>query len=181
MSLILSGILTLLQHIDSFPKQPELYRPQRCPYCSNAIVWNHGCYTRKPGRGSIENDALNPVPIPRYYCPDCHKTCSMLPECIPPRSWYLWQVRQIVFMSLMTGTSARQTAKSNGSQVSEWTVHRWWRRFKECFSLYSFHLQAHFPWLGRHVEFTDFWSNWLKIYPLSTAMRIINGEGEVVP
>ena len=88
MTIILPNIFSLLQHIETLRKEPESYRPKRCPGCRHTTIWCHGCYTRK----ADENDTLNPVPIPRFYCPECDSTCSVLPECIPPRSWYLWKV-----------------------------------------------------------------------------------------
>jgi transposase-like protein len=177
MPLILPKIFSLLQHIDTLRKEPESYRPKLCPHCSHAIIWCHGCYTRK----SDVNGTLNPVPISRFYCPDCKKTCSVLPECIPPRSWYLWEVRHIVFLLLLAGNSVGRTVAKNGSRACRQTVQRWWRRFLDCFSDYSFHLRNHFPWLGRHAEFTGFWTNCLASIPLSTAMRILNDDSCTVP
>ena len=126
MALILPGVLSLSQHVDTLRKEPESYRPKRCPRCGHAILWCHGCYTRK----SDPTGVLNPVSIPRFFCPspDCRSTCSMLPECIPPRSWYLWQVRQVVFLLLLTGNSLNATVASNGSLAGRQTIQRWFLR-----------------------------------------------------
>lgn len=175
MTIILPNILSLLHHIDILRKEPESYRPKRCPGCRHATVWCHGCYTRK----ADESNTLNPVPIPRFYCPECDSTCSVLPECIPPRSWYLWKVRQIVFLLLLAGNSVGRTVAESG--VRRQTVQRWWRRFLDCYSDYSFHLRNHFPWLGRQTEFTAFWTKCLASMPLSTAMRLLHEEGRFVP
>ncbi len=180
MALILPGIFSLLQHLDALQKDPESYRPKMCPGCSHAPVWCHGCYTRKADRSDM-NEALDPVPIPRFYCPGCRSTCSMLPECIPPRSWYLWQVRQVIFLLLLAGNSVGSTVASNGSRACRQTVQRWWRRFQDYDPVYSFHLRAHFPWLGRNAEFADFWTNCLDFIPLSTVMRLLHWEEVPVP
>lgn len=180
MALVLPGILSLLQHLDTFRKDPEAYRPKKCPGCSHGILWCHGFYTRKADRSDM-NEALDPVPIPRFFCPDCRSTCSMLPECLPARSWYLWQVRQITFLLLLAGNSIGRTISANGSRACRQTVQRWWRRFQDGSPLYSFHLRAHFPRLGRHDGFTDFWTNCLAFMPLSTVMRLLHEENVPVP
>jgi hypothetical protein len=180
MAFILPGILSLLQHLDTLQKEPEAYRPKGCPGCSHAIVWCHGCYTRKADRSDM-NEAMDPVPIPRFFCPSCRSSCSTLPECIPPRSWYLWEVRQIIFLLLLAGNSVGRTVALGGSRACRQTVQRWWRRFQECAPVYSFHLRAHFPWLGRHAGFTDFWKSCLNSLSLSTVMRLLHGEGLCVP
>jgi len=180
MTIILPNILSLLQHIDTLRKEPESYRPKRCPDCNHAIVWCHGCYTRKSDRRDL-NESPESIPIPRFYCPECDSTCSVLPECIPPRSWYLWKVRQIIFLLLLSGNSVGRTVAANGSRICRQTVQRWWRRFLECFSDYSFSLRNHFPWLGRHTKFTVFWTQYLASMPLSTAMRLLHEAGCSVP
>jgi len=179
LALILPGVLSLSQHVDTLRKEPESYRPKRCPRCGHAILWCHGCYTRK----ADSTGALNPVPIPRFFCPspDCRSTCSMLPECIPPRSWYLWQVRQVVFLLLLKGNSLNATVASNGSLAGRQTIQRWWQRFLDCSPLYCFQLRANLPWLGRHADFADFWRRCFDSTPLSTVMRLLNEEGVPVP
>jgi hypothetical protein len=90
-------------------------------------------------------------------------------------------VRQIIFLLLLAGNSVGRTVALNGSRVRRQTVRRWWRRFQDCYSDYSFHLQNHFPWLGRHIKFTDFWMKCLASMPLSTAMRLLHEAGCSVP
>ena len=153
MALILPGILSLVQHLESLRKEPESYRPEKCPGCSRANLWCHGCYTRK----ADHEHRLNPIPILRFFCPGCCSTCSVLPECIPPRGWYLWEARQVIFLLLLAGNSINRAAAINGSRACRQTIRRWWRQFKDCFPLYSFHMRAHFSWLGRYSEFADFW------------------------
>lgn len=181
MSLILPAIFSLVQHLDTLRKAPESYRPDRCPGCRHASVWCHGCYTRKPDRKDLGESCLNPVPILRFFCPECRSTCSVLPECIPPRSWYLWEVRQIIFLLLLAGESIGRTLASNGSRVSRTTIKRWWQRFNDGFQSFSFHLLLHFPWLGRYDGFTRFWTACLALRPLSSVMRLLHVEGVPVP
>jgi hypothetical protein len=180
MTLILPGVLSLIQHIENLRRDPESYRPRKCP-CGHAKVWCHGCYTRKSDRNDLNEQSLNPVPILRFYCPDCHATCSVLPECIPPRSWYLWKVRQIIFLLLFAGTSIGKTVRCNGSRVCRTTINRWWRCFHGQFTLYSFHLRAHLPCMGRHGGFSDFWTTLLGVHPLSSMMCLLHQDGVIVP
>jgi hypothetical protein len=58
-------------------KNPELFRPSRCPYCDKAGLHCHGCYYRKADRGNALTHIL--VIIFRFLCPTCNKTCSVLP------------------------------------------------------------------------------------------------------
>lgn len=180
MALILPGILSLIQHLKTVRKDPESYRPQKCP-CGHTRVWCHGCYTRKPDRKDLGEPCLNPVPIPRFFCPECGHTCSVLPECIPPRSWYPWEVRQLIFLLLLAGNSIGRTHASNGSRACRKTIKRWWRRFQDCFQVYSFHLRLRFPCLGRYAGFTDFWNTLLGLRPLSSAMCLLHHEEVAIP
>ncbi len=129
----------------------------------------------------MNESSLNPVPIPRFYCPECGCTCSVLPECIPPRSWYLWEVRQIIFLLLLAGNSLGRTRASNGSRVSRKTVKRWWRRLHDRHPAFSLNLLPHFPCMGRHGEFAEFWKALLALRPLSSAMTLLHAEKVVVP
>jgi hypothetical protein len=180
MTFILPGILSLIQHIDTLRKAPESYRPKSCP-CGHSRVWNHGYYTRKPAGKDLDQPSLNPVRILRFYCPECHCTCSVLPECIPPRSRYLWEVRQIVFLLLLAGNSISRTHAANGSLATRATITRWWRSFNDCFLDFSLPLRLHFPCMGRHAGFSEFWSACLALRPLSTAMRLLHEDGVSVP
>lgn len=180
MTLILPGIFSLLQHLMTLRGDPELYRPDRCS-CGHTRLWCHGCYTRKPDRKDLCESCLNPVPIPRFYCPECGCTCSMLPECIPPRSWYPWEVRQAIFLLLLAGNSLRRTDALNGSRVSRKTIKRWWRRLGDRHSILSLNLLPYFPCLGRHAGFTAFWRALLALRPLSSAMTLLHAEMVAVP
>jgi len=180
MTLILPGISSLAQHLMTLRRDPESYRPEKCP-CGHARVWCHGCYTRKPDRKDFCEPCLNPVPIPRFYCPECGCTCSVLPECIAPRSWYLWEVRQVIFLLLLAANSLGHTHASNGSRASRKTIKRWWRSLHDRHPVFSFHLLTHFPCLGRQPGIADFWRALLALRPLSQAMTLLHHEEVVVP
>ncbi len=114
MQVILSGIECLKQHIKQLNENLGSYRPSRCPSCGKAGLWYHVCYLRFPGR-SLNDHHLNPISIPRFICPKCGKTCSVLPECIAARRWYLWAVQQIVltpiYITVIFAGDGRLTAK----------------------------------------------------------------------
>lgn len=181
MTLIFPGILSLIQHLQTLRNCPESYRPDRCPNCRHANVWCHGNYTRQSDRKDLGEPCHNPVPILRYFCPECRCTCSVLPECIPPRSWYLWKVRQVIFLLLLAGESIGDTLATNGSRACRITIKRWWQSFNDGFQSFSLHLLPHFPCLGRHAGFTNFWTACLALRPLSSAMRLLHIEGLTVP
>ena len=101
---IVSLIASLQQHLSKLEREPATYRPPRCPHCGLAGLWGHGNYTRKADR---ENGKLNPIPVPRYYCPGCEGTCSRLPSCLPPRRWHLWSAQAAVLLGLLSGASLR--------------------------------------------------------------------------
>jgi hypothetical protein len=105
----------------------------------------------------------------------------MLPECVPPRSWYLWEVRQVIFLLLLAGNSLGRAHAWNGSRVSRKTVKRWWRRLHDHHPTLSLNLLPHFPCLGRHAGLTGFWQALLALRPLSSAMSLLHREGVVVP
>lgn len=186
MTLIQSEISSLAQHIKALSNSPQTYRPDSCPGCQHAVVWSHGCYTRQPGCSDLAEQSLSPVPILRFYCPSCHSTCSVLPECIPPRSWYLWRVRQAILLHLLAGNSIRsavtcEAENSNPVKPTCNTIKRWWNSFKGNFEQYSSVLRAMFPCLGRHTGFTEFWKALFALRPLSSAMRLLHWEGVSIP
>jgi hypothetical protein len=77
---ILPGITSLVHHLQHLVEAKEDYRPSGCPSCGYRRLWCHGRYVRKADRTSPPKTSLNPVPIPRFYCPRCERTCSTLPE-----------------------------------------------------------------------------------------------------
>jgi hypothetical protein len=83
---ILSGIKSLMQYQSVLlNKKVDFYRLEKCLWCGQSKPHRHGGYSREADRISKSRDSLNPVFIQRYYCRSCRKTCSVLPECIPPR------------------------------------------------------------------------------------------------
>lgn len=173
---ILPEILTLEQHLSQLQRDPESYRPERCPACGKGGLWCHGCYTRKADR---DTGALNPVPIPRFRCPFCKVTCSVLPECLPPRRWYLWAVQQLALVALLVRQAFNPLARQ--WPPSRATFRRWWRQWQSDFELHAFHLRNRLPDLGRHERFTGFWGALLKRHRLGAVMRLLNHAGVTVP
>jgi hypothetical protein len=94
MQRIVGSISSLAQHMIAVVTDAELYRPDACPHCRRAGVWRHGCYHRKADRSAGSGESLNPVPVLRFLCRACARTCSRLPACIAPRRWYDWAVQQ---------------------------------------------------------------------------------------
>jgi len=180
MAFILPDIFSLRQHIETMRKSPESYRPAKCP-CGHSTVWGHGYYTRMPAGKDPNGTCLNPIFIARFYCADCRRTCSVLPECMTPRSMYLWEVRQACLLLLLAGASINQAHASNGSLVTRATIKRWWRTFVGHFPEFSLHLRVHLPCMGRHAGFTEFWLACLALRPLSSLMRLLHEAGVRVP
>jgi transposase-like protein len=111
---IIANIEALAQHLKTFYSNPELYRPDACPNCGSSSLWCHGVYFRKADRSGSGETSLNPTPIPRFYCAACKRTCSVLPECLPARRWYLWATQQLVLLMVLSGLSYRQIAEKSG-------------------------------------------------------------------
>lgn len=173
MTWILSDILSLTQYLVALQTH-KLSGNGRCPHCGNTTLWRHGCYYRKADR-STDAQSLNPLPIQRYFCPDCKKTCSALPECLPPHRWYLWQIQQTVLALLLAGKSVRAIAQE--ITPSRRTIGRWATRLKEQFHLHKDVLCGHFIGLGRNIGFGDFWQACLNKIPLAQAMRLCHVAG----
>ena len=93
---IFADILSLVQYIDTLKREPEKLRLDHCLCCGKSNPWLHGGYFRESDRINPSSTSLNSVFIQRYYCPSCQKTCSVLPEFIQPRRWYLWDMQQVI-------------------------------------------------------------------------------------
>ena len=174
---ILAGILSLVQHISTSLKTPTYYAPVCCPHCGKAGVWGHGSYPRKADRS--EDGALNPILIRRFFCQFCLKTCSVLPECIPPRRWYLWEVQQVALLLFLTGKSVYAAAKEAGP--SQQTIKRWLDHFRKRFKYHRDVLCNQFVELGRAVGWASFWQATLRKISLSSAMRLCHVAGVTIP
>ena len=179
MSRIVPAIDTLGQHVHQLAHHPEAYRPHRCPYCNRSGLWCHGEYLRKADREGTEGIYLEPVPIPRFMCSHCRRTCSRLPSCIAPRRWYLWCCQQAALALLLGGMSIRQAAKQ--CQPVRQTLSRWLQWLKGAFVVHAFHLRSRYPQLGRHTSPASFWLAHFKRRSLAKAMSQLDGDGVVVP
>jgi len=174
---ILSDIVSLAQYLAIFSKG-ELNKG-RCLHCGKLGLWRHGCYLRKADRSSQSNQSLNPVYIQRYYCPDCGRTCSVLPECIPPHRWYLWEIQQMALSLLLAGKSLRAIGQK--ITPSRRTIGRWVNRFKEQLFVHKDTLCNHIIDLGRTTDFADFWQACLGHFSLAKAMRLCHVAEVPVP
>jgi hypothetical protein len=170
---ILPGIETLVQYLCA----PKPNRPEGgCSNCGHHFLWYHGTRFRKPDRSSGE---LNPVPIQRFYCPECKQTCSVLPACIPPRRWYSWPAQQLALVLGLLGKSYRSIATQ--LKIGRSTVSSWWARLQERFLLHADVLRNHNPELGSTTSFLSFWKAVLDKISLAEAMRVCHVSGVSIP
>jgi transposase-like protein len=176
---ILPGITSLMQYVNLIETKPVPFRLERCLNCGKAHPWLHGSYPRQADRENPSTTSFNPVPIQRYYCQTCEKTCSVLPECIPPRRWYLWVMQQAVFLLYLAGNSIFAIAKT--ALPSRQTIGRWIKRFKEQFNLHKDTLCHFFIDVGRSAGMTDFWLAVFNTVDLAEAMRLCHEAGVFIP
>jgi transposase-like protein len=156
------------------------FRPYRCLNCGKTCLHCHGYYFRKADRENHGELSLNPVPIPRFFCPSCRRTCSVLPQCVSPRRWYLWAVQQIALLLITLEYSWRYIATKVPPARS--SIKRWDNRFKAMFSLHTLHLRSKFPELGINAgTFSKFWKACLEKMSLAEAMLWVHCAGELVP
>ncbi len=178
MPIILSGIHTLDQHLSTLIKDISHYRPKCCQNCGRSGLWSHGCYTR---HARCEQGDGNPALIPRFLCPDCGRTCSVLPEYMPPRRWYHWSIQQVVvWLLLHGGTYSRvlevlsvKGAGGDAFEPSLSTLHRWWSRFRADYLASRFCLCNLFPSLGITNAPSSFWLHCFDKMRLSSAMALL--------
>jgi transposase-like protein len=176
---IVANIFSLVQHKKTLKAESEQYRPSYCPYCGKAGLWPHGTYPRKADRQSGADESLNPILIPRFFCPGCQKTCSTLPECIPPNRWYLWEIQQAALLAVLMGTSFYAVAKT--ALPSRQTLKRWYTRFTEQFHLHKDVLCNLLSDLGCAIDVAHFWQTFLKNNLLSTGMRLCHAAFVAIP
>jgi transposase-like protein len=176
---IIAGILSLIQYLEILKNEPKFYRLEKCLCCGKASPWLHGYYPRKADRSSNPGESLNPILIQRFFCPECRKTSSALPECIPPKRWYLWDVQQAALLLLLAGQSLNATAKK--IMPSRYTIKRWITRFKEQFHLHRDALCNQLIKLGRTINFIEFWQEFLKNNLLSKSMCLCHVAGISIP
>lgn len=173
---ILAGICSIRQHIQKICSQPEDYQPERCPHCNCARLWRHGVYLRKSDR---ERKGLGLVPVLRFFCALCQRTCSTLPECLPPRRWFSWRLQQAILHLLLQGHSLH--AASRLFPPARSTLRRWWHHLQRHFLLHRDALLTHYPQLGLWSQFKPFWLAYLSRFSLSEAMLTLNRQGISVP
>ena len=156
MASIVSDILSLTQYLTSLETNPALYRLKCCPHpdCGKSGLRRHGFRYRKSDRENDEKSTLNPIPILRLYCPSCGRTCSVLPECIPPFRWYLWLIQQAAIKLYLSGESFNKISQK--IMPSRWTISRWIKRLGDQFKTHTLHLKSKWSWLGYKDDFCIF-------------------------
>ncbi len=128
---IVSDIITFSQHLYALKHSFELYRPSFCPHCNAFVLWCHGYYGRKPDRLNHGDDSVNDIPIPRFLCATCRRTCSTLPECIAPARWYPWVIQQWCLWAYLNGWSVKQLYRD--FPMARSTISRWVNWLKDSF------------------------------------------------
>jgi len=176
---ILADVVLLIQYLNLLKDPSELCHLEKCPCCGKSGPWHHGGYTRQADRINPSSDSLNPVFIQRYYCPACKKTCSVLPECISPQRWYLWEIQQMALMLCLTGSSICTVSKK--ILPSRQTISRWIKHFKEQFRAHKDVLTNHVIALGHTDNMADFWPAVFEIMCLGKAMRLCHMAGVMIP
>lgn len=169
--LIIADILSLTQYIKTNIESSLIL----CIYCNCSKLWRNGTYSRKTDR----EGKLNPIIIQRYYCRGCHKTFSVLPECISPRRWYLWSIQQAAWLMVLAGHSIRSI--STLLKPSRHTIGRWRDWFMDKLTVHRDALCHLFSELGRTVGLEGFWQACLEQMPLSKAMRLCHESGVIIP
>ncbi|MCI0655158.1 MAG: hypothetical protein L0Y39_11865 [Methylococcaceae bacterium] len=110
---------------------------------------------------------------------ETYLACSVLPECIGPRRWYLWSIQQAAIVLCLAGMSLWKIAERVLAHPD--TVRRWWSRLRTSFPEQSFHLRSHCGRWGVHQTVKSFWRAVLAEVSLARAMRLLNGFGVCVP
>jgi transposase-like protein len=172
MNRIVASIVSLAEHLIAVATDPEQYRPAACPHCGYARVWRHGCYYRKADRSA--DGALNPVPVLRFLCGACPRTCSRLPQCIAPRRWFDWVMQQAVLLMVLSGVSVHRCARCSGRDRR--TVRRWRDWLHERGEQFAFFLRSRWPELGRIAGFEAFWRNVIEEVSLQQAMTWLDRD-----
>jgi transposase-like protein len=170
---IVASFTTLDEHIAAVATRPDAYRPRLCPHCRAGGLWGHGCFQRKADR-TTSALSRNPVPVPRFLCVACRRTCSRLPLAIAPRRWYDWTVQQTVLGMLWVGWSTRTCSRTLGR--ARRTVGRWrdWLRARS--SEFAACLCSRDPELGRWPDTAALWRHVIDAWPLARAMAVLDRE-----
>jgi transposase-like protein len=177
---ILPDITSLTQYLSILADNPETIRLDKCPNCGKSYPKKYGFYFRQSDRINPSTASLNAIPIQRYYCRRCNTTCSVLPECIPPRRWYLWELQKLIFLFVFMGSSICATAKK--VLPSRQTISRWMGRLQAQFVFHKDVLCSLFSDLGRvATDVKDFWLTAFKKISLGAAMRLCHVCGVNIP
>lgn len=162
-----------------FTEKPSLSQPLGCcRKCGSIHLKKHGTYIRKTRIGNSQ--VLYPVSIQRVYCLDCKRTFSLLPEWLPPRRWYIWQVQEYALLAFLICTSIRMISKQ--LKVARSTLRRWFGRLKDRFADHADQLKQLLPnMLGRTSGFFGFWSTCLSQCSLAQAMGYLHNAGIETP
>jgi transposase-like protein len=171
---IVSAVTSLEQHFVALARDPDVYRPVACPHCGIGGLWRHGCYHRKADRDARAGASRNPVPILRFCCQGCRRTCSRLPACIAPRRWYDWAVQQLVLLCLLGAGSLHQASRRCG--VDRHTARRWWNWLEARHESFALFLRSRFPQWGRTRDRESFWRTCLGDVSLHEVMAWLDRE-----
>jgi transposase-like protein len=173
MDRIVASITTLVQHLEAIAGNPEVYRPANCPHCGVCRLWRHGCYFRK-GECCTGGETRELVPVQRFLCRRCTRTCSRLPLFICPRRWYCWAIQQVVLALLLSGVSLNDCCSCTGRPLR--TVLRWRGWLKERGECFAFFLRSRFPELGRFPDHDALWRHVIDSMSLAQAMAWLDRE-----
>jgi transposase-like protein len=165
---IVASVTRLAQHLTLLVVDPERFRPAACPHCGIARPCRHGYYYRKAVHGRAPDSACARVPIPRFRCAGCKRTCSRLPACIAPRRWYDWLMQQVMLLRLSTGEPL--AAACAYGKIDRHTVRRWrdWLGLRG--EIFAFSLRSRFPEWGRVADTPAFWCRCLAERSLQELM-----------
>ena len=179
MTFILSEVIDLQQHIETLHNEANDYQPSQCPSCGRTGLWKHGTYYRRRALTSRK------IPIQRFLCPHCNKTCSTLPEFISPRRQFQWFTQQMVMQLMLTTNNLNKAWKAISSQPgptpSMSTIRRWWRHTCQQYPQHRFHLCNAHPELGYSSDQISFWKMCLDRFSLSNTMFILANSGHPIP
>ena len=179
MFFICGQIDSLQQHLCQLHQQPDDYKVSHCPYCYCTRLWRHGCYYRQSDRIHPASATLNAIPIPRFRCSKCLKTCSTLPECLPPLRWYEWCIQEQAIQLYLSGKTYRSIAKL--LKPGRTTIGRWIRHLKACIALHTDFFRQHLKQLQLISEFNSVWSVILSNFTLARTMYFLHQGGIVIP
>jgi hypothetical protein len=182
MKVIITNILSLIDYKRIMNDRG--IKTDQCPSCYKAhTLHRHAYYCRKSDRQAKPGESLNPIKIIRFICNHCRKTCSVLPECIPPRRWYLWDTQQAVIQECLAGKSLRSISKRFA--VARSTCRRWYQSLEARFLIHVDVLRNSAGKLSEALahcfDFKSFWQSCFAQISFSRAMLLCHRAGLDVP